>query len=200
MLLSQVIILILPQLGLIRYIGRKLFVQIANYSPHQQYVSCGEHIALADLYLSDLNLLSGVSSFLPAFFCLSLSSLSEESPIRLEKERSASSTTIDGEQLNSDIDHEHSDTFTSPHCVRRSFSLWIRSRSLYSSSHSFSPFLCSSLGSPVPQSSLTFPHHAQNVPIFLTRSFPSYNNSSTPDGPNLSSPINSNFLFPTLVR
>ena len=39
--------------SLVRFIDRKSFVQVANCSPRQQHVHCGQHVALADLYSND---------------------------------------------------------------------------------------------------------------------------------------------------
>jgi hypothetical protein len=67
--------------SLIRFHDRKSFVQIANCSPHRQHVNlyCGQHLALADLYLGDSDS-SAHASPLSRFLTLSSSSTSSCDP------------------------------------------------------------------------------------------------------------------------
>jgi hypothetical protein len=74
--------------SLIRFTNGKSFVQIANCSPRQQHVYCGQHVALADLYLDESDPSSDVYQ-LPSSTTNSLSTLSLspwESPMPLFKE------------------------------------------------------------------------------------------------------------------
>lgn len=77
--------------SLVRFIDRKSFVQVANCSPRQQHVQCGEHVASADLYSND---------FLP---------ISDKSLLLSSNDDSPSYPSIQhDEQSVCSLDHQHS--------------------------------------------------------------------------------------------
>ena len=99
--------------SLIRFIDRKSFVQVANCSPRQQHVHCGQHVALADLYSNDNDSLSDLFSLSLDSTLPSLSFPADSSMIPSTKSSFPLPLPSHCKKPTSSLEHHQSGSFTS---------------------------------------------------------------------------------------